>query len=122
MHLTEGARSNHPLVQREAADAEWILESLMRASAVAIDRDSEAMNAESCHQQIPLRTVGLFQRGNIELHHLQQRIGDPLRPSRVALVHHLVQQGGHDLPSQAEPVDQPPARLRLAAAVEDAFQ
>jgi hypothetical protein len=45
---------DRPLVQREAADAERILESLMWASAVAVDGDGEAMNAESCHQQIPL--------------------------------------------------------------------
>jgi hypothetical protein len=54
MHLAEGACSKHPLVQREAADSEWILEILMWASAVAVDGDGEAMNAESCHQQITL--------------------------------------------------------------------
>jgi hypothetical protein len=53
VHLPEGARSKHPLMQRETTNTERMLEILMWACTVAIDRDGEAMNAESCHYQIP---------------------------------------------------------------------
>src|SRR5690606_10484030 len=49
---------------------------------------------------------------------LQRRIGDALGADRVRVAHEFVQRGRHDLPAQAEPVDEPAARLRLSAALE----
>jgi hypothetical protein len=42
-----------------------------------------------------------LQAGDIELHHLQQGIGDPLRADSVGIPHQLVRHRGHDPPSSA---------------------
>ena len=65
------------------------------------------------------RTVCLLKLRDIEFDHLQHRVRDALRPNLVALAHHLVHHCGHDLPSQAKPVDQPTTRLRLASSSEE---
>ena len=62
--------------------------------------------------------VGAHECGHVQFDHLQHRIGDPLRSRPVAVAHHVVQRLRDDLPPDAEAVDQPAARLRLAAALE----
>jgi len=44
-HLLEGARRHEPLVQRLPADAERVVEALIRPGAVAVERDGEAVDA-----------------------------------------------------------------------------
>src|SRR4051812_18970551 len=49
-HRPEGARREGPLVQRLAADAERILEILVRPGAVAVDGDAEGVHPDSRHR------------------------------------------------------------------------
>ena len=48
-HLLEGAGRDEPVVQRLAADAERILEALVRPGAVAVERDRECVNTDFAH-------------------------------------------------------------------------
>jgi len=49
----ECACRDQPLVQFRPADAEWIVDVLMRPGSVSIERDGEAFNANSCHRLPP---------------------------------------------------------------------
>src|SRR3712207_1612365 len=49
MHLPPGASGNHPVVQGLPADAERILDALIRTRSVAVKRDGEALNYDSRH-------------------------------------------------------------------------
>src|SRR5438132_6873720 len=64
------------------------------------------------------RPVGFLEGCDVQLHHPQERIRHPLRPGRVLVAHQLIQDGGNDLPTQTEPVDEPAAGLRLASSLE----
>jgi len=65
------------------------------------------------------RTGGLLEGCDVELDHLQHRVGDPLRASRVVVSHPLVHAGGNDLPPETESIDEPTARLGLASPLEE---
>src|SRR2546423_247448 len=58
----------------------------------------------------------LFQGGDIDLLHLQQRLHHAAGASRIFVAHQLAQSGRNDLPGETESVLEPPT-LTLAAAV-----
>jgi hypothetical protein len=49
MHLPPGASGNHPVVQGLTADAERVVNALIRTRSVAVKRDGEALNSDSRH-------------------------------------------------------------------------
>jgi hypothetical protein len=55
--LLERACWNQPLVQFRPANAERIVDVLIRACTVSIERDGEAMNANACHRLPPFRRL-----------------------------------------------------------------
>src|SRR5437588_11598677 len=63
-------------------------------------------------------SIGFFERRDVELDHLQHRIGDSLRAGRILVAHHLLEHRGNDLPPKPESVDEPSAGLRLAPTLE----
>src|SRR5438309_862887 len=75
----------------------------------------------SCPRTMPslLGSIGLLERRDVELDHLQHRVCRSLRPRRILVLHHLLHYRGDDLPAKAESVDEPPARLRLSPALEE---
>src|SRR6266545_1746864 len=65
------------------------------------------------------RPVRLFERRNVELHHLEHGVGHLLGARSVLVAHHLLEDRRNDLPPHPEPIDEPAARLRLAAPFEE---
>src|SRR5262245_28039796 len=56
-HLLEGPRADHPLVQCQPAGAERVVEALARSSAVAVERNGEAIDPKLGHTtRIVVRT------------------------------------------------------------------
>ncbi len=49
MHLPPSASGNYPVVQGLTADAERIVNALIRTRSVAVKRDGEALNSDSRH-------------------------------------------------------------------------
>ncbi|WP_223834748.1 hypothetical protein [Pseudomonas sp. JM0905a] len=47
------ARWDQPLVQLRPADTERIVDALLRACSVSVERDGEALNANPCHRLPP---------------------------------------------------------------------
>src|SRR5437588_1074845 len=64
---------------------------------------------------LALAVVRGLQLRDVQLDHLQHRVGDTLRAHRVLVARHLVHDGRDDLPAHAVFVFQPPAWLGLAA-------
>src|ERR1700733_2538766 len=68
---------------------------------------------------LSVASVGALERRDVQLDHLEHRVGDPLRAGHVAVAHHLLEGRRDDLPPDAEAIDEPPARLRLAPRLEE---
>src|SRR5262249_54370761 len=49
-HLLERPRSENPCVQRRTADAQWVLQALLRSGAIAVDGNGEAMHTKLLHR------------------------------------------------------------------------
>jgi hypothetical protein len=64
-----------------------------------------------------LLSVGLLERGDVNLAHLQHCPHDSVCPLPVLVVQHLCQDRRVDLPRDTELVLQPPARARLTPSV-----
>jgi hypothetical protein len=65
MHLLKGTCGKCPFVQRDAADAKWIVETLVGTDTVAIEGDCEALDAKLGHLYsfpicLPLQAVLLL--------------------------------------------------------------
>src|SRR5919201_285791 len=50
MHALPASRGNQPRVQVLSTDAEWVLDALIRAGAVAVDRDGETVDSQFGHR------------------------------------------------------------------------
>ena len=59
--------------------------------------------------------VGGLQPGDVELHHLQHRLHDPLRLGGIGIAQQLRQYARHDLPRDAVAVPEPAASLDRTA-------
>jgi len=53
MHALKGASRKHPIVQRQAANAEWILKALTWPSTVPIDRNPKRVDSQLRHEPMP---------------------------------------------------------------------
>src|SRR6478609_6870140 len=94
------SRASSPRRQLQAPSLLTSDGALRRLPAVSSDRNAVG---------------GLFQCRDVDLAHLQHRLGRAVGAFRVWVADELRKPGGDDLPGQAEPIFEPAALTLLAA-------